>query len=220
MVYDFHTHTLLSDGELLPIELIRRAAVLGHQAVALTDHASASNLEPLISALARDCALAQQHMQIRALPGIELTHVPPPAIAELAARAKALGAAIVIVHGETPVEPVAPGTNLAALNSPEVDLLSHPGLLTPEEAALAAERGIFLELSARKGHCLANGHVAALAREAGALLLVGSDAHSPGDLLDAELARRVALGAGLSEEEARRTLLDNPRALLARLEAR
>ena len=29
-MYDLHTHTILSDGEMLPIELIRRMAVMGY----------------------------------------------------------------------------------------------------------------------------------------------------------------------------------------------
>ena len=28
-MYDLHTHSILSDGEMLPIELIRRMAVIG-----------------------------------------------------------------------------------------------------------------------------------------------------------------------------------------------
>jgi predicted metal-dependent phosphoesterase TrpH len=32
MRIDLHTHTLMSDGELLPIELARRAVVMKHEA--------------------------------------------------------------------------------------------------------------------------------------------------------------------------------------------
>ena len=42
---DLHTHSIFSDGELLPSEIARRACVLGHQAVAITDHVDASNLD-------------------------------------------------------------------------------------------------------------------------------------------------------------------------------
>jgi histidinol phosphatase-like PHP family hydrolase len=111
-----------------------------------------------------------------------------------------MGAQIIVCHGETLVEPVAPGTNRAALQA-DIDILSHPGLLTAEETQLAAQRGICLELSARKGHSLSNGHVARTALAHGARLVVNSDAHSPGDLVPLEMARKVALGAGLSEEQ-------------------
>ena len=42
-----------------------------------------------------------------------------------------------------------------------------------------------------------------MALRIGAKLLVNSDAHAPGDLMGPEAARKVALGAGLSEEDYR-----------------
>ena len=216
-MYDFHTHSFLSDGVLSPMELLRRATAQGYRGVAVTDHAAAGHLERLLQDVAAECQLAAQHWGVIAIPGVELTHPPAEAIATLARRAKEMGARLVVVHGETIVEPVPPGTNRAALASPHVDILAHPGLLTEEEAELAAANGVFLELSARRGHCLTNGHVARLARQAGAQLLVSSDAHAPGDLLTPSLARGVALGAGLSPEEAEAALEVNPLALLQRL---
>lgn len=214
-MYDFHTHTTLSDGVLSPMELIRRARVNGYTAVALTDHASPGEMGRIISEIAEVCALARARWGILAIPGIELTHVPAAAIAEAAARAKELGAWLVVVHGETIVEPVEKGTNLAALRSPHVDILAHPGLINPEEAALAAAGNIFLEISARKGHCLTNGLVATLAKKAGARLLLNSDAHRPDDLLTAPLAESIALGTGLDNTGG--ILQTNPLELLKRL---
>ena len=215
-VYDFHTHSVLSDGELIAMELIRRAAVAGYAAIGITDHCGHGFLERLITELKADCALAREHWGIKAVSGVELTHLPPAAIPGIARRAKELGADIVIVHGETLVEPVLAGTNEAALGCPWVDILAHPGLLTPEEAVLAASNGIYLELSQRSGHCLTNGHVAQLAVEAGARLIVGSDAHSPGDLLTSALVAAVARGAGLDDEQYHQVLL-NANLLLERL---
>ena len=217
MVYDFHTHTLLSDGELSPIELIRRALVNNYRAIALTDHASIGELHRIIQETTEVCALAQSHWNILAIPGIELTHVPAHAIAEAAKKAKELGARLVVVHGETIVEPVEKGTNLAALHSPHVDILAHPGLLSLEEAQLAATNGIFLEISARKGHCLTNGHVASLAQQVGAKLLLDSDAHSAHDLLTTSLADAIAHGAGLDNTACQQVLSLNPQALLNNL---
>jgi len=220
MLYDFHTHTFLSDGVLLPIELIRRAVANGYTAIGIADHASYSTLNHVVEALVRDCRLAEEHWEIRAIVGVEITHVPPPAIPDLARQARERGAQYVVCHGETPVEPVPPGTNLAALQCPDVDVLAHPGPITAEMAALAAKNQVFLELSARRGHSLANGAVAAAARMAGAMLLVDSDGHEPGDLLTEEFARRVAAGAGLTEQEAEAALVANPRRLLARIDGR
>lgn len=215
-LYDFHSHSFFSDGELLPMELIRRAIVRGYTAMAITDHASASNIETLVEKVTRDCDLAWEHWGARVLPGVELTHCPPRAIARLAAQAKRAGAKIVVIHGETLVEPVPPGTNRASVECPDVDVLGHPGLLTEEEAYLARENNVFLEITSRRGHCLGNGNTVVAGRAAGAQFLVNSDTHAPGDLHTEEFARTVALGAGLTPEEADAALYDNPKLLLTR----
>ena len=218
-LYDFHSHSFFSDGALLPMELIRRAQFNGYTAMAITDHASASNIEELVEKVARDCALAWDEWGFRVLPGVELTHCPPRAIAGLAARAKRAGAKIVVIHGETLVEPVPPGTNRASVECPDVDILGHPGLLTEEEAALAAQNAVFLEITSRRGHCLGNGNTVVLGRAAGAKFLINSDTHSPGDLHTEAFARTIALGAGLTAAEADTALFGSPELLLARVGA-
>jgi len=197
---DLHMHTLFSDGELIPAELIRRAAVAGYKAMALTDHGDLSNFDFIIPRVVEAAATYGEAWGIKVIPGIELTHIPPDQIAAAAIRARELGARIVVCHGETLVEPVAEGTNAAALAA-DIDILSHPGLIRDEDVQLAAERGVCLEITTRKGHSLTNGHVAQLARKYQAKLVVNNDAHGPGDLVSAEMARNVALGAGLSAEE-------------------
>lgn len=215
-VYDLHTHSLLSDGELTVLELVRRAAVLGYKAIAITDHTGLSSLGRIISEVRRECQLARDYWGIAAIPGVELTYLPPAAIPEAARQAKALGASLVVVHGETPVEPVPPGTNLSALSCPEVDILAHPGLLTLKQATLAAQHSLLLELSARRGHCLCNGHIARLATRTGARLAVCSDAHGPEDLLTPQRAAIVARGAGLTLAQGQQAV-ENARRLLGRL---
>jgi putative hydrolase len=216
MIYDFHTHSTLSDGELSPIELIRRAAVTGYRAVGVTDHAGIGALRRFAQELGDDCALARDRWDITALPGVELTHLPATAVAEGARAAKEAGLWLVVVHGETISEPVEKGTNLAAVSCPDVDILAHPGLITGEEAALAARNGVFLELSAKPNHCAANGHVARMARLAGARLIVNSDSHSL-EFLTEEQARRIVLGAGLEEKDVEQILRVNPQFLLERV---
>ena len=216
-MYDFHTHTFLSDGVLSPIELIRRALVRGYKAIAVTDHVGVGNLEWVVKILIQDCAEATKRWDILALPGVEITHVPKEDIDLVARTAKELGAKVVTVHGETIVEPVEPGTNEAAVRSSSVDILAHPGLIAYDIARLAAEQSVYLEVSARKGHSYANGHVVKIAREVGASLLLDSDAHEPEDLLTVELAQKIANGAGLTDEDAHALLQLNPQNLLARL---
>ncbi len=197
---DLHSHSLYSDGELLPAEALRRVTVLGYRYLGITDHVDASNFDWVLARLRRAAQELNQVSPTKLIPGVEFTHVPPSQIGPLVKEARALGAALIVVHGETLAEPVAPGTNRAALEA-DIDILAHPGLLSREEAELAARRGIFLEISARAGHCLANGHVAALARLANARLVLNTDAHSPGNYLSRERARLIAQGAGLSPAE-------------------
>ncbi|MFQ5924653.1 MAG: histidinol phosphate phosphatase domain-containing protein [Dehalococcoidia bacterium] len=216
MIYDFHTHTSLSDGVLSPIELVRRALVNGYKAIGLTDHVGIGYLDRMIKEIAEDCALARAHWDILAIPGVELTHIPPQAIGEVARRAKEMGAWLVIVHGESITEPVETGTNITALQCPHVDILAHPGLITLEEAKMAAASGVLLEITSRKGHSLTNGHISRLARLAGAKLILNSDAHDETELLSPDLAHNIARGAGLDEEEIDQILRLNPCALLER----
>jgi histidinol phosphatase-like PHP family hydrolase len=219
-IHDFHTHSFLSDGVLSPTELVRRAVAAGYEVIAVTDHVGPGNLELVVEQLRRECAVASQHWPILALPGVEITHVPVAVIGHLAARAREAGAVVVVVHGETVVEPVEAGTNRAAIDCEHVDVLAHPGLLTPADAQRAAARGCFVEVSGRKGHAFANGHVVRTALDAGARLLLNSDGHEPADLLEASFILNVLRGASLPEAELSRVLDENPRALLSRLTMR
>jgi histidinol phosphatase-like PHP family hydrolase len=196
---DLHTHTLFSDGVLVPSELIRRAVVKGVGVIALSDHADMSNIDFILPRIVRACEANTAHRDIVALPAVEITHVPPALIAGLTVQARELGAKLVVMHGESPVEPVEPGTNRAAIEA-GVDILAHPGWLTEEDAVLAADSGVFLEITARRGHNQTNAHVAALAEKVGAKLALNTDAHAPGDLIDEDEAREIALAAGLSIE--------------------
>jgi len=214
---DLHTHSIFSDGELIPAELARRAAVAGYRAVAITDHGDASNIDFIIPRMVQVCGKLSKGFSIDVIPGIELTHIPPAFIHELAVESRRLGAEIVVVHGETIVEPVAPGTNMAALNAP-VDILAHPGLITEAEAKTAARNGVFLEITARKGHSLTNGHVLRVARLFNTGLVLNTDSHAPGDLVNAETAWKIASGAGMTRGEIQ-AMFRNARVLLRRAKA-
>ncbi len=212
---DLHSHSLLSDGGLIPSELARRAEAKGYEALAITDHADMSNLETIVPQIVKACTELNRNSEMKTIPGVELTYVPLQLIADLAEKARELGAKLVLVHGETIVEAVIPGTNRKALEA-NIDTLAHPGLISLEEAKIASDRGIFLEISGRKGHCLTNGHVVRVARKAGAKLVFGSDSHQPSDLVTAGQAKKIARGAGLSGEEVN-TLFENARQLVNKL---
>jgi putative hydrolase len=198
-LFDLHCHSVFSDGELIPAELWRRVQALNYEAVAITDHVDHSNFEQAIKSLLKFKKAVQEKLPLFIV-GVELTHVPPDLIPKLIKECRKAGAELVVVHGETIAEPVAEGTNLAAIEG-GADILAHPGLITEEEVKLAAKKGVFLEVSARKGHSLTNGHVVSLAKKHGASLVINSDAHSPSDLMSKDWAMRVGLGAGLTPEE-------------------
>jgi histidinol phosphatase-like PHP family hydrolase len=212
-MYDLHTHSTLTDGEMIPIELVRRMAVLGYTTVAITDHADSTNLHFLIDAL-KNLKEAATLYGIELLCGVELTHIPPSLISGTAREARQAGADIVIVHGETTIEPVAEGTNRAACSCRDVNILAHPGLITLEDAEAACDHQVALELTSRGGHNRTNGHVVAVSREAGCTLVVNSDAHAPQDLLDERAKFFVARGSGLKKDECARVLSININSLL------
>ena len=240
--YDFHTHTVFSDGGMIPAGLMQRAMVRGCLGLAITDHVDSSNLEWAFENLLKfveelgqewqpdivpggdvttaplntlDSEALAKNWHLPIIPGVELTSVPPRKIAALAQKAQSLGAKWVVVHGETIMEPVAPGTNRAAIEA-RVDLLSHPGLITAEDAARAAELGVHLEITTHKGHGMANGWVAQRARESGAKLLLNTDCHVSAEILDAKQRRAIAFGAGLTAEEVDR-IWQNGRQIIARI---
>jgi histidinol phosphatase-like PHP family hydrolase len=203
---EFHTHTILSDGVLLPSELIRRAYVADHEAIAITDHVDFSNVDSVIRSTKR---AAEGSSGVEVLVGAEITHVVPEKIPKLVQKAKALGAQLIIVHGETIAEPVAPGTNKAGAALADVNIIAHPGFVSQEDAELARQNGIYLELTARCGHNVTNGHVAKI----GVNLLVNTDCHGI-ELISNADAARIARGAGLNKEEAHRATNQNAKFLL------
>ena len=210
---DLHSHSFFSDGELSPAELVQRAKDKGYRVLAITDHVDSSNLDWVVPRIAHFCEEINSLAQgIKVIPGAELTHLPPNLIGRLARKARKEGARIILVHGETIAEPVPSGTNRAALEA-EIDILAHPGLISQEECSIAEEKGIYLEISSRRGHSLTNGWVARLARQTGAKLILNNDAHSPDDLIMDEQARRVLQGAGLCLK-AREKVIRNSEELL------
>lgn len=218
---EFHSHTSLSgDGTWAPLEMIRCAREMDHQVIALTDHVGVSNVEYVIEKLLEEREAARAWDGIDVLVGVEITHVPANQIAKTARRAREAGAEIILIHGETLAEPVEPGTNRAAVGCLDVDILAHPGLITDKEAQIAAQNNIHLEITARKDHSLTNGYVVQMARKVGAKLVLNTDAHQPTDLISMEKARKIALGATLSQSEVERVVTENMLLLYRSIRAR
>ncbi len=212
---DLHTHTLFSDGVLLPSELVRRAYSAGYKALAITDHVDSSNIDFVVPRIADVIRDISEFSGLTIIPGAEITHVPPQLIEGLVKRARELGAEIVIVHGETVCEPVIKGTNRAAIEA-GADILSHPGLIDKEDVISAKKKGIALEITSRKGHSLSNGYVAKTAMEIGADLVINTDMHSPEDFITIEHAKIILCSAGIPAEETE-AILRNSQKIIERI---
>ena len=215
---DLHTHSFFSDGELVPSELIRRATAFGYKAIAITDHVDSSNIDFVVPRIVNAIKKIKPYISIDAIPGAEITHVPPKLIPDLVKEARHLGAIIVVVHGETIVEPVAPGTNRAAIEA-NADILAHPGFISEQDLLLAKEKGVTLEITARKGHSLANGYVAKEAIRFGIPLCINTDAHSPSDFITRDMARTILLASGI-EQNRIESIFDHAKALIEKTRRR
>jgi len=199
-MYNLHCHTLLSDGVLLPSEVAMRYMAAGYRVIAITDHADYSNIEYMVKGVVEFCRHWPKNAGIRVLPGVELTHLPLEQFKPLTKYCRAKGIKVVIGHGETPAEPVIKGTNRACIEA-GVDILAHPGLISDEDAKLAQEKKILLELTSRRGHCDTNGHVMEQALKFGAKLILNNDSHSPEDIIKPQELVQEGLSLGLTQKE-------------------
>lgn len=217
-MYDLHTHTTFSDGVLIPAEAARRAVTDGYAGFAFTDHADESNYQLILENQLRfKDEFNARSGDFKVIVGLELTHVRPEQIAPLTKKAKAAGADIIVVHGETIVEPVEEGTNMAAVEA-GVDILAHPGLITDEVVRKGIEKGVYFEITTRKGHSITNGHVAKRVLELGGELVINNDYHAPGDRVSAEMAAKILAGAGLREEQIAKVFDNNKKIFMNKLE--
>ncbi len=214
---DLHTHTLLSDGGLLPSELVRRALVKGYTAIALTDHVDSSNIDFVLPRIVKVSKVLNRDWDIFVIPGVEITHAPLKEIPVLIKFARKNGAKVIVVHGETVSEPVIPGTNRCAITS-GCDILAHPGDIKEEDVKLAAKRGVALEITTRKNHSSTNAHVFSLAKSNKARVVLNTDSHSPDDLISDKEAKEFLTALKLNSNEIEQ-LFRNSRSIVTRIKA-
>jgi len=198
-MYNLHCHSLLSDGVLLPSEVAVRYLSAGYDVIAITDHSDYSNIETGVKSILNFVSHWPKNFKIKVLPGIELTHLPLEQFKPLAKYARRKGIKVIVAHGETLVEPVIKGTNRAALAA-DIDILAHPGLITEKEVQLAAQKGIFLEITSRQGHANTNPHVVESALKFGAKLILNTDSHLPEDIITPAELKAFGLKSGLSKQ--------------------
>ena len=212
---DLHTHTLLSDGALLPSELVRRAVVKGYEAIALTDHVDSSNIDFVLPRLVRISRILTACWPIKVVPGVEITHAPLEEIEGLIKYGRSNSAGIIVVHGETISEPVIAGTNRKAIEC-RADILAHPGLLTEEEANLSKTNGVYIEVTTRKSHLKTNKHIKDIYRKTNINLILNTDTHQPEDMIDSNYAMAYLKSLKFKSHEIEK-IFSNSRELLNRI---
>ena len=193
---DLHTHTLFSDGVLLPSELVYRAKFKGYRAIALTDHVDYSTYDYVIPRIIKVAKILQASYEIMVIPGVEITYVPPKLIKDVAFECRQCGAKLIVVHGQTVAETVPEQTNMYAIEA-GIDILAHPGHITKDEVKSAKKNNVCLEITTRHGHNATNKEVAELALKYGAKLVLNTDTHEPENLMDQDKIQNTLLSAGL-----------------------
>src|SRR3989304_7104213 len=111
---------------MIPSEVVSRCLCAWYTHLAITDHVDPSNVENVVDRMVHVCSELRGKVRAQVYPGVEITHVPPRLIAPLAALARERGAKVILAHGETIVEPVPKGINLAAIRA-NVDTVANPG---------------------------------------------------------------------------------------------
>jgi DNA polymerase (family 10) len=197
---DLHMHTDATDGESTLREMVTVCIARGYEYVAVTDHTKAVRVA---GGLDRR-GLEKQHRAIEALrrelPDITILHGAEVDILEDGrldldeATLGGLDYVLAAVHSKLGMsEPAMTERVLAAMKNPRVNALAHPtgrliGAREPvaidlaKVLAAARDAGVFLEIDAHPERLdLSDAHIR-MARDAGARLVIDSDAHRVNEL--------------------------------------
>ena len=215
---DLHSHTNVTDGRADIEAMAHAAQAAGHRYLAITDHsqslAMANGLDES-RALAHARAVREVSARLDGLTllaGIECD-IRPDGTMDLAADCLAeLDLVVASVHSAFNQEPAQLTERyLRALECPWVDILGHPtGRIIlrrePLQAdwaqvfAAAAAAGVCVEINSQVDRLDLDDLRARQAHDAGATIVISSDAHSPGALANLRwgvvVARRAWLTAG------------------------
>jgi putative hydrolase len=200
---DCHLHSDWSDGGS-PIETMARAARddIGHQWAALTDHsprlkvARGLTVERLLRQLDEVAELNSRLAPFRLLTGIECDILPDGGLDQRDDLLDRLDVVVASAHSELRMTaPAFTRRLVTAVSNPLVDVLGHctgrllSGRQRPESAfdaeavfAACAEACTAVEINSRPERLDPPRRLLALARDAGTLFSIDSDAHAPGQL--------------------------------------
>lgn len=217
---DLHAHTTYSDGHSTMAEMVKRAADLGYEYVALTDHSpservarglDATRLAKKIKELEKIRA-QRGNARPRLLLGTEVDILPDGSLDYPDEILSRFDVVIAAVHGNFNQSPRQMTERiLRALDNPYVNVLAHPtgrliGRRDPIEfdfdrvVAAVRKAGVALEIDGSPWRLDLNDTMARSAAQAGALLAISSDAHSTAQLAYRRFgvlqARRAWIGPG------------------------
>jgi putative hydrolase len=212
---DCHTHSEWSDGTTSIAEMVTSAIELGHRYIVLTDHSprlqvanglSAARLEQQLEEVSR---LNEELAPFRILTGIETDILPDGRLDQRPDLLARLDVVVASVHSKLRMESSEMTQRmLAAIENPNMDILGHctgrmrkSGGGRPEsefdpnavfEACARFNKAV--EINCRPERLDPPRRLLAVARDAGCLFSIDSDAHAPGELewLDVGCERAAA----------------------------
>lgn len=215
---DCHVHSSWSDGTATIDDMVRTAGAIGHEWVAITDHSpslrvarglTATRLEDQLQVVAD---LDGAH-GTRVLPGIEVDILVDGSLDQDPALLARVDVVTASVHADLRASRGALTRRLLrAIGEHRVSVLGHctgrkvlgkrrpPSDLDAARVfAACAERGTAVEINARPDREDPPDELISIARDAGCLFAIDSDAHSPGQLelqrLGAERAESLGVDA-------------------------
>ncbi len=218
---DLHAHTTYSDGRSTASEMVERAASLGYEYIALSDHSPSErvarglDLDRLAKKIAELHRIQKERSARgpRILLGTEVDILPDGRLDYPDEVLANFDVVIAAVHGnfkQTSAEMTK--RVVRALENPYVNVLAHPtGRLIDkrppiefdfERAVFAAKQaGVALEIDGSPWRLDLNDILARAAHERGALLAVTADAHSTSQLSFMRFGVTQARRAWISERE-------------------
>jgi DNA polymerase (family 10) len=221
---DLHVHTMATDGHNTIEEMARAAQQLGFTYIAITEHSKRLTVthgldeKRLLQQIEEIDCLNQRLKGITVLKGIEVDiledgslDLPDPILAQL-------DLVIGAIHSKFHLSRAKQTTRiLKAMDHPHFSMLAHPSgrLLEQREPYdvdmariihQASERGCYLELNAHPERLdLLDSHCR-MAKEAGVLVSINSDAHTIADLANLKYAIGQARRGWLEKRDVLNTL--------------
>ena len=214
---DLHTHTTWSDGTASLAEMVSTADSLGHQYLAITDHSPRLTIahglsRESLAAQWAEIAEVQRHHDLRSLRGIEVDILGQGALDQADDMLDQLDIVTASVHSDLHADSATMTRRLvSAVSNRHTTVLGHvtgrklrpDGTWRPQSSfdaeivfAACALFGVAVEINARPDRNDPPLELLAMARDAGCLFSIDSDAHAPGqlDFLTYGAARAAEVG--------------------------